>query len=414
MRISTNSMYEAGARQLNTLQSQLARTQQQLGSNRRMLSASDDPIASARALEVTQSQSINTQFETNRQNARSSLSQLEVALSSTTALIQDVQTIVVAAGNGAYSQSDRETYAIELAGKLDDLLGVANSADGAGGYLFGGFRSTLLPFSKSATGAIYNGDQGQVQLQVASSRQVQINATGSAVFDDIVTGNGTFVTGKAAANAGTGVASPGVVSDASKITGHDYEIEFTVTVAPDLTTYTIFDKKTNTTVPPPPTPPAVATPFTYQSGVPITFDGVTFDVSGAPANGDKFTVEPSKKQSLFTTVTNLIAALRAPAATTPAGKAVYTDALSAASANLSAGFDKVLSVRSSVGANLKELDYLDSSGADADIQYSATLSNLQDLDMVKAISQFAQQQSSLEAAQKSFKAVSSLSLFNFI
>jgi flagellar hook-associated protein 3 FlgL len=125
-------------------------------------------------------------------------------------------------------------------------------------------------------------------------------------------------------------------------------------------------------------------------------------------------VAPSTKQSLFTTVTNLITALRSTTANTPAGKAAYTSALADASNNLGASLDKVLGVRSSVGSNLKELDYLDTTGSDADIQYSDTLSQLQDLDMVKAISQFSQQQSALEAAQKSFKSVSSLSLFNFI
>lgn len=411
MRISTSSMFEAGTRQLNTLQSQLARTQQQLGSQRRLLSASDDPIASARALEVTQSQSINNQFATNRQNARSSLSQLEVALSGAQTLVADIQTIVVAAGNGAYSASDRATYATELEGKLDDLLAVANTADGGGGYLFAGFKSSQVPYTKNSTGAVYNGDQGQVMLQVASSRQVQINATGTAVFDDIATGNGSFVTSMAPANIGSGVVSPGVVADATLVKGHNYAIKFAVAGSPAVTTYTIADLTTGTAVPP---PPAVALPITYQSGQPITFEGVTFDVKGVPADGDTFNVAPSEKESLFTTVTNLIAALRAPVATTPAGKNAYTAALSEASVTLSAGFDKMLSSRSLVGANLKELDYLDNSGSEANVQYEATLSELQDLDLIKALSDFAQQQTSLEAAQKSFKAVTSLSLFNFI
>jgi flagellar hook-associated protein 3 FlgL len=67
-----------------------------------------------------------------------------------------------------------------------------------------------------------------------------------------------------------------------------------------------------------------------------------------------------------------------------------------------------------VGARMKELDNLDSTGDDLNIQYQTTLSNLQDLDMVKAISLFAQQQQTLQAAQMSFKTMSGLSLFNYI
>jgi flagellar hook-associated protein 3 FlgL len=74
----------------------------------------------------------------------------------------------------------------------------------------------------------------------------------------------------------------------------------------------------------------------------------------------------------------------------------------------------VLTVQASVGARQKELDYLDTSGDDLNIQYASTLSDLQDLDTVKAISQFSQQQLTLQAAQQSFKAMSSLSLFNYI
>ena len=80
MRISTNSIYATSTAQLGTLQSQLARTQMQLSTNKKLLAPSDDPIASARALEVTQSQSINAQYSTNRANARSALSQEEVSL----------------------------------------------------------------------------------------------------------------------------------------------------------------------------------------------------------------------------------------------------------------------------------------------------------------------------------------------
>jgi flagellar hook-associated protein 3 FlgL len=411
MRISTSSIYDAGTRQINTLQSQLARTQQQISADRRLLSAADDPIASARALEVTQSQSINTQFATNRQNARSSLSQLDVALAGAQSLIQDVQTIVVAAGNGAYSQSDRATYAIELEGKLDDLLAAANSADGTGGYLFSGFKSSEAPYTRNSGGAVYHGDQGQTQLQVAAARQVPISVTGASVFDNISTGNGSFVTAAGGANTGSGVVSEGVVSDVTKLTGHNYAVRFAVAGTPAVTTYTIEDTTTSTPVP---APPAVAAPVAYQSGAPITFGGMTFDVKGAPADGDSFTVEPSKKQSLFTTVANLIATLRAPAASTAQDKVAFTNALAEAGVNMAAGLDNVLGARSSVGTTLKELDYLDSAGSDADIQYASALSDLQDLDWVKAISQFTQQQTTLEAAQKSFKAVSSLSLFSYI
>jgi len=55
-----------------------------------------------------------------------------------------------------------------------------------------------------------------------------------------------------------------------------------------------------------------------------------------------------------------------------------------------------------------------SAGDDRALQYSQTLSRLQDLDYAKAASELTQQNVNLEAAQKSFAKVAGLSLFNYL
>lgn len=406
MRISTNTMYNAGTSQLNTLQSNIARTQMQLSTNRRMLSAADDPIASARALEVTQSQSVNAQYGVNRQNARSSLTMVEQSLANVVNVIQDVQELTVRAGGGALSQIDRDTLAKEAEGHLETLLGLANASDSEG-YLFAGFKSKTQPFVQTATGAQYLGDQGERKLQVASARNFSISSSGSAVFESNMTGNGTFVTTAAPANTGTGVISAGVVATPGALTGHDYTISFALAGLPPTNSYTVLDNVTNLP------PPGMVGPQPFVSGQQIAFDGMAIDIKGMPNAGDTFAVDPSEKQSVFTTLTDLIATLRAPATGGP-GQAKLTNGLAVAGVNLNTALDNVLSEQASAGARLKELDELDSTGDDLNIQYASTLSQLQDLDLVATISKFTQQQFTLEASQKSFKTLSGLSLFNFI
>lgn len=406
LRISTNAIYQAGTTQLNTLQGQMAKTQMQLSTNKRMLSAADDPIGSAKALELTQSQSMNTQFGTNRTNAKSSLSLVDKTLSDVSNQIQDIQSLIVTAGNGGYTQSDREALATELEGRMADLLGSANTTDGTGTYLFSGYKTTTLPFTQTPTGATYQGDQGQRMLQVGSARKMAISESGSAIFEANVTGNGTFVTQAAGTNTGGGIISPGAVTDTTKLTGHDYAIDFQVTGTPAVTTYTVTDNSTSPGT-------AVLSNEPYTAGAAISFDGVSFDIKGAPANGDSFSVQPSQKQSVFTTITNLIQTLRSPSDGS-AGKAALANNLNTASLNMKNALDNVLTVQASVGSRLKEVDSLDSTGDDLNVQYQTTLSGLQDLDMVKAISLYTQQQQTLQAAQLSFKTMSGLSLFNYI
>ena len=406
MRISTKSIYENATTQLNTLQSNMARTQNQLATNKRMLSAADDPIASARALEVTQSKSLNTQYGANRSNANSSLALVEGALSDSGDLLMDVQTLVVQAGNGTLSKVDRDMIATEIEARMHDLMGVANTADGTGGYLFSGYRGTTIPFIQTETGAAYQGDQGQRKLQVASSRSVAISDSGSSIFENNRTGNGSYQTTVGPNNQGTAVAVTGSVSDSSKLTGHNYTLEFKVSGTPAVTTYSVVDGSGSPAGPLPTNEP-------YVAGKQITFDGASFSITGEPANGDKFEVKPSEKESIFTTMTSLVKALR-DSGEDKTSLATLSNKLNTASEGLKSSLDNILTVRASVGSRMKELDYLDSSGSDLGIQYDATLSKLQDLDMVKAISQYATQQQTLEAAQKSFKTMSSLSLFNYI
>jgi flagellar hook-associated protein 3 FlgL len=406
LRISTSATFNTGTNQLNTLQSAIARTQMQLSTNKRNLTAADDPIASARALEITQSQSMNTQFATNRSNANASLSLVDKTLQSVTGQIQDIQTLIVTAGNGGYDASNREALATELEGRLTDLIGLANTADGTGGYLFSGYQSTTQPFSKTTTGAAYQGDQGQRVLQVGSARKMPISETGSAIFEAISTGNGRFTTAAAGANTGSGIVSPGAVVDSTQVTGHDYAIKFAVAGTPAVTTYTVTDTTAS-----PPTDVLTAQPYT--EGATIAFGGMSMDIKGAPADGDSFSVKPSEKQSVFTTITNLIQTLRAPADGSN-GRAALANGLNTASSNMKNALDNVLTVQASVGARMKELDNLDSTGDDLNIQYQTALGDLQDLDMVKAISLFSQQQQTLQAAQMSFKTMSGLSLFNYI
>ncbi|MGG7607047.1 flagellar hook-associated protein FlgL [Massilia sp. BKSP1R2A-1] len=409
MRISTLSIYSNATSQLNTLQSALARTQMQLSTDRRILTPADDPVASARALEVSQSREMNSQFATNRASARSSLSTVEGALQNAGDLLQDIQQLAVNAGNGTMVQSDRMKLATELEGRLEDLLGVANSTDGAGGYLFSGYMATTQPFNRNATGASYLGDQGQRMLQVGAARKMPLSASGSAVFENNLTGNGTFQTQANPANTGAAIISSGSVVDRAQAEqGRDYKLTFAVTGSPAVTTYSVVDTSTGTDV-----PVAGQTAIPYEAGKSITFGGISFDIKGEPANGDTFTMEPSEKQSVFTTVTDLIAALKAPADGS-SGKAALSNKLNTALDNLKQAHDNVLTVQASVGAHMKELDYLDSAGDDLDIQYAATLGDLQDLDVVKAISDFSQQQTTLQAAQMSFKTMSGLSLFNYL
>jgi flagellar hook-associated protein 3 FlgL len=421
MRISTNMIFELGSTKISDLQSILSKTQQQLSTQRRILTPADDPVASSTAMGITQSLSINDQFATNRLNAKNALSQEESILQSVTSLYQDVKTLVVSAGNGALEDQQRKFLASELRGRFDELIGLANSRDGTGNFMFGGYQISSQPFSETPAGAQYSGDQGKRMLQIGASRQIALNDSGNSVFENAKTGNGKFVASAAASNTGSGIIGTGAIVNNAAVTGHDYSIDFTVApgapLAPDVTSFTIKDNVSGQFMDPATgvfNLAAAPVPGTsYVSGQGITFDGMQLDVTGAPANGDVFNVKPSSNQSIFTTLNDLLTTLSTSGAGA-AGQANLTNGLNAANNNIDNALSNLLEVRASVGTRLKEIDVLDSTGDDLNIQYTEALHQLQDIDLVETISNFTQQQMTLEAAQKAFTQVSRLSVFNYI
>lgn len=435
MRISTNQMYDSTAASVARSQSDLYRLQSQLSSGRRLLSPADDPVASARALVMTQSMDVNAQYIDNQGAATSQLGLVDGQLSSLTNLLTNVRDRAVQAGNTTLVSSDRQAIATELEARLAELIGIANSQNGSGDYLFSGYQGATKPFSVSGLAAVspassspiaYSGDDGQRLLQVSASRQMAINVAGSDLFMNAKSGNGSFVTATALnggfANQGTGSIDTGSVLDPQKwqtaINSYPWAtpaspgLQVQFSVASGATTYRLFNGATAVTA---------ATPFTPGQAIPLvttvapaTDFGAQVVVDGQPADGDTFSITPSSNQSLFQTVQNLIGILRQPVGGATYSSTQYTKDMSSQLANIDQALNNVSRVQSAVGASMNELDSLSSTSSALDLQYQKTLSGLQDLDFAAAISDFSKQQMSLEAAQKTFVKISGLNLFSYL
>jgi flagellar hook-associated protein 3 FlgL len=304
MRISTNTLYQSGISKISSLQVEQSKLQQQISTGKRIPTPSDDPIAAAHALEISHGQQVNASYAASRQTSQLKLNTIESSLSSITELLISSQSSLVGAGNATFSNLERGFIGAELGGALEQLIGMANTQDAAGNYIYAGFQTNSKPFVANATGATYTGDSQLQMVQVDAQRFIPTNVTGDSVFQ----GGGNDV---------------------------------------------------------------------------------------------------------FTTLSNLVTLLNTPI-TDATSQAAFNTGLANGLTNLQASLDTILNVRASVGVKLNELDALDTAGADRALQYSKSLSELEDLDYASALSDLAKQQTIMEAAQKSFVETTRLSLFQFI
>jgi len=402
MRVSTSWIYASGSADLSRKQAEMLRTQQQLSSGKRLLSPADDPIAASAALGLEQARAQNDQYTRNQGFAQDTLRLAESTLANAGTVLQEVRELAIAAGNDTLGAADRASLAVAVRGKLQALLGLANTRDGADGYLFAGYQENAQPFTATASGVAYQGDQGSRALQVSATRQLAVSASGADVFEGARAGNGQFTVAAGAGNAGAATADPGRVVNPAALTGHSYRVVFSAGGAG--TTYDIVDTTTAATI---------VSGAAYTSGAAISFDGMQLTVSGAPADGDTFTLAPSARQSVFGTLDDLAALLEGSAAGTT-DQAQFHTALGTAIASLDQAHDHLLAVRTGIGSRLNELDALASQGASTGELLQSESSRLVDLDYAEAASRLAQQQISLQAAQQSYLRVTGLSLFNFL
>jgi flagellar hook-associated protein 3 FlgL len=417
-------MFDAGVASMNRQLADTVKLQQQIAANKRIINPSDDPVAAAQALQVQQAKDTNDQYATNLDSANSALSLEEGYLGNVGDIFGRLRELAVQAGDGTLTPAQRSGIAVELRARFDGLLAIANSKDASGQYIFGGYMGSTQPFTGTVdTGVRYhNGnwdDDGQRKIQISASRLIETSDSGLDVFERIQNGNGTFSATYGTnnltlgPNSGSGAVSGTTVTDPAAWvapTSGSYSVRFSVSGG--VTTYQIYDGATA----------LLATPGTYTSGqsialqqtTPTTVDfGASVKISGAPADGDTFVVSPSTSRSLFTTLANLIHTVES-TGTTAADVARYQTDLSNASNDLERARVNVVQVRAAVGGRLNEIETVGEMNSSVDIQYQERLSTLQDLDMVKALTDLTSKQTQLEAAQKSFVSTSKLSLFNYI
>lgn len=434
MRVSTNMLFESNIQSLNDRTSALLKTQQQLSSGKRILTAADDPVAAAQVLEVSQSKAINAQYQDAQTTAKNNLGMIDGKLSGVNDLLGRIRELGVQAGSASLSTSDRQSIVTELRARFDELMGIANSTDGNGQYLFAGFQAGNKPFAGSIeAGVTYAGDSGERTVRVAGGRLMAINVSGSDAFMSVKSGNGYFTTAPqtAATNTGSGIIDAGSVSNPQLWNSTNNSGQLEVRVWQDPTTqtryYDLVDATTgnslytNTAS----TPGGVGNTYThaFTSGGPISFSGLaapyndfgaSVTISGTPASGDVFTINRSSSTSVFDMISDMITAISGPGSLGPAGTTQMNNQLRAALTNLSQVEDNILRVRADVGARLSEIDDLASSSSSLDIQYKTQISDLQDVDYNKAITDLMQQQTQLQATQQSFAKISSLSLFDYL
>jgi flagellar hook-associated protein 3 FlgL len=382
---------------INQLESSIATNQNDISSGLSFTTASENPVGAGLVSGYNQVLAQSEQYTSNGNSAQSSLNTEDNALTQLQNQMQSLRSLALEANNGTESQQDLNAIATQASQIQQSLLSLANTQDGSGNYIFGGYSTEAQPFSLSASGATYSGDQGQRQVQIGAAQTVLVGDNGDLVFNQIKNGNGTVNVTAVPGNTGTGVLGATTLSNPTAYTGGSYTIEFTAPNAYKVVSST----------------GATVTTGAYTSGQAIAFAGLQVTLSGQPAAGDNFDVAPSGNQSLFTTVQNLVTALGKGNAT-PAAQAQINNSVNGALNGIDQALDHVETVQASVGARLNTITAQQSVATAQQTQLQKSITSVQGLDYASAITTLDSQNTTLSAAMQAFTQTQGLSLFKYL
>ena len=424
-RLGTANTYDNARGNLITRQTALSNLQEQLTSGKRVNTASDDPTAAA-AAERALNRIGRIQTDQRALEAqRSAITQAESTLGDVTTALQSIRELVVSAGNGTYSLAERKSIAVQLSGLRDQVIALANRKDTNGLPLFGALSSALTPFvgpQGTAPDYTFNGLPGQTTStevaipfvldgDAAFMHQPARDSVFNAIVSNIPSSRTLRTDNVAVSNTALVSANATLASAATGIPNSfpSYVVQFTAvdsTTVPGTTTATYSVTETPAVSVPAVTPVTLSYPS--NTAAPITgVPGLSFSVSGTPAVGDTITINANP--SIFSVIDNAIRDIGSAANNNAAIQAV-----SQALGNLDIGMARVSAIRGQAGDLLNRADSITVNQGKRSIQMESDRSRAEDLDMIKGISDFQNQQTGYQAALQSYAQVQKLSLFNYI
>jgi len=128
-RVAFDSSYRTATDQLGVAASRLQTSQEQLGSGRRVMKSSDDPIAAPKILQLSTSLGRMDEYDNNLNFAEERLSKLSDHLSRIGDLLGNLKELSVQGINGTYSAQDRVAMRTSAQSTLDVINGFVAAID---------------------------------------------------------------------------------------------------------------------------------------------------------------------------------------------------------------------------------------------------------------------------------------------
>ena len=454
MRVTSQSLSTQVADSLQQAYQRLAQAQEIVTSGQKINHLSDDPVSATQVLGLRTIEDSLARYKRNIDNSQPFLEQADTALSNVSDALNQAKQIALQMANGTYTAVDRQSSAAQVQQILQQVLSESNTTVG-NRFLFGGFLNGSPAFVQGANGVSYQGDNGQIFIQTNPNNSLPINLLGNQVFQGAGVPGGVGIFGAlqdlestlqggsavnsvnlavnldAALATGTGFSPTDAVGTEATPATFTGEANFSTTVAVfdssgqahDLTF--LFAKTSATTF----KYRVVANSNEIIGGTAGDFYQVApegtlaFNPDGTLNAGAStttdFTLAGLKDGAADITISaanlsfNGSAQLSQPAAVLSLTQ-TNTNGIQAQIGQLDAGLDQISKFRAEVGARLNSAQAASDAVVTLQDHATAQRSNLEDVDILSAYSDFTRLQQAFQAALQSSAQIIQPTLLDFL
>ena len=405
-RLGTAHMYDRTINNIGKQQAELASQMEHASAGKRVIRASDDPVAAAQA---ERARTRLERYETDQRTLDAQTATIkygESTLGEIYTAVQDFRSLLVQAGNGTYNQTQRDTLVEQLQSLRNQILTYSNRKDSNDLPLFRGLDTDSgTPFPNGQSG-IQAGQTNSGDYSITNS------LNGALAFFSGTTGNGVLTVSRDTTSPSTSWANVGTIKDPAQAAAVTTPINITFRDAGNDTVEYSTDGTTWAA---------------YKSGEAISVAGMDVVITGDPRHVDNtdpnnpvitfdsYTIKPSESASLFSVLDEAIAAVKNAGKTD--GSTKYGDlahAMAKAEAEIDTQLNRISTVRGLAGDLLNQAERMGNTLLGQSEQVENQRSAAEDIDMVKALSDLTTQQTAVSAALQSYTSIQKLSLFNFI
>ena len=426
MKVSTKLFNEQQIRQFSSLNADIQKLQDKISSGKNIVVASDDPVGSVELSGYKTVKQQIDQYIRNVNSSRTRLSLVDTNLQNLSTIMIRANELLIQASSDVLGRSDREAIALEIDEMKEELMSLANQQDSNGSFIFGGFKTKTEPFQKDIDGKIkYMGDSGITSLSISETMIVETSVDGENLFQKIKMSSGLAVSmftmleniSNSVRTAATAVHATNANTHAElEITNRDFG-----TWAFDITGHA---GTANISVELTGDDPADIIKAINNANIGIT-------ASQSTTNPKKIKLDSSQQGIIEIKnleIPNIKTAQKVPtsfftftpldASGNSVGEDQYlydTDQLTTSQLNnIQSSQVHIANFRGQIGAKLNLLERQYQNLNERDLAIKQDLTELEDADLAKLVTDLKSQLTGLQASQQAFVKISDLNLFNYL